>query len=218
MYFESREQAGDLLVRELYDKYRYENCVVIGVSDGGVVVAERITNVLHCALMMLITEPIAIPGEGLDLGSVDQNGGFTYNTNISESEASEYANEFHGYFEEQKREAFQRMNRLLGDGGVIDADLIRNNNVILVSDCISDVAQVDAALNYLKQIKIDRVVLATPIVTALAADKLHVSMDELHILDVKANFLDVNHYYTNNKVPSREEIIKKINQNILNWR
>ena len=60
--------------------------------------------------------------------------------------------------------------------------------------------------------------MATPIATALAADKLHVSMDELHILDVKANFLDVNHYYTNNKVPSREEIIKKINQNILNWR
>jgi len=218
MYFESREQAGDLLVRELYDKYRYENCVVIGLSDGGVVVGERISNVLHCALMMFIAESIAVPGEGLDLGSVDQSGGFTFNSSISEGEAGEYSNEFHGYFEEQKREAFQRMNRLLGDGGVLDADIIRYNNVILVSDCISDVIQVDVALNFLKQIKVERVIVATPIATVPAVDKLHVRVDELHILDVKANFLDVNHYYNINDLPSREQIIAKINQNILNWR
>ena len=41
---------------------------------------------------------------------------------------------------------------------------------------------------------------------------------KVHILDVKTNFYDVNHYYDNNEVPTREETIAKINNIILNWR
>jgi len=60
-------------------------------------------------------------------------------------------------------------------------------------------------------------VIATPIATVQVVDKLHVIADELHILDVKANFMGVDHYYNQNDVPSREDTIAKINQIILNW-
>jgi hypothetical protein len=39
----------------------------------------------------------------------------------------------------------------------------------------------------------------------------------VHILDVKENLISVDHYYDDNKMPSHEEIISILNQNILNW-
>ena len=43
-------------------------------------------------------------------------------------------------------------------------------------------------------------------------------MDDLHILDVKGNYMGTDHYYEDNSLPSREETVEKINQVILNWR
>jgi len=218
MYFESREQAGQILAAELIEKYRYEDCAVIALSDGAVVVGEEIAKALHCVLTMLLVEEIEIPGEGMSFGGVSQNGGFTYNGMISAGEMEYYTSEYHGFLEEQKRLAFQKLNRLLGDGGVIDNELLRDRVVILVSDGLDTGASLDVAVDFLKPIRIKRLIVVTPVATVQAVDKLHVLADELHILDVKANFMGVNHYYDNNDIPSHEDTIAKINQIVLNWR
>lgn len=218
MYFESRAQAGQKLAVELVEKYRYENCAVVALSDGAVQVGEQIASALHCILTMLLIENIPIPGESMDFGGVSQNGNFTYNDTFSTGEIEEYTGEFHGYLEEQKREAFQRLNRLLGDGGIIDNDMLRDHTVILVSDGLDSGAAIDVALDFLKPIRINRLVVAAPFATVPIVDKLHVSADELHILDVKENMMDINHYYEQNDIPSHEETVRKINQIVLNWR
>ncbi|HEY5695367.1 MAG TPA: hypothetical protein VIQ80_00875 [Candidatus Saccharimonadales bacterium] len=218
MYFESRAQAGQLLAAELVEKYRYENCAVVALSDGAVEVGEQIASALHCILTMLLIEEIPIPGEDMDFGGVSQNGNFTYNGMFSAGEIDEYTGEFHGYLEEQKREAFQRLNRLLGDGGIIDNDMLRDHTVILVSDGLVTGAAIDVAIDFLKPIRINRLVVAAPFASVPMVDKLHVAADELHILDVKENMMDVNHYYEQNDVPSHEETIRKINEIVLNWR
>jgi predicted phosphoribosyltransferase len=61
-------------------------------------------------------------------------------------------------------------------------------------------------------------VVASPTATVPAVDRLHVAADELHILDVKANWLGVDHYYDRNNIPTHEETIAHINEIILNWR
>lgn len=218
MYFENRETAGQILANELVQKYRYEDCVVVALSDGGVVVGEQIAKALHCVLTLLIIEKIDVPGEGVSFGSINQNGDFVYNASFSSGEIYEYESEYHGYLEEQKREAFQRINRLLGDGGLISADMLRDRVVILVSDGLKNGSSVDSASEFIKPIRIKRLVAAVPVATVQAVDKLHVLADELHILDVKSNFLGTDHYYDNNFIPSHEETIAKINQIILNWR
>jgi len=218
MYFESRAQAGQLLAAELVEKYRYENCAVVALSDGAVQVGEQIATALHCILTMLLIEEIAVPGEAMSFGGVSQNGGFTYNGMFSAGEVEEYTGEFHGYLEEQKREAFQRLNRLLGDGGIIDNDMLRDHTVILVSDGLDNGAAVDVAIDFLKPIRVNKLIIATPLATVPVVDKLHIIADELHILDVKENFMGTNHYYEQNDIPSHEETIAKINQIVLNWR
>ena len=218
MYFESREQAGQQLSIELVEKYRYENCAVVALSDGAVLVGEQIAGNLHCVLMMLLTEEIAIPGEGMSFGAISQDGSFTYNGMFSTGEIEEYASEFHGYLDEQKRIAFQKMNRLLGDGGIMDNELLRDRVVILVSDGVDNGAAIDVAINFMKPIRVKKLVVATPTASVQAVDRLHILADELHILDVKDNFMGVDHYYNANIIPSHEETIAKINQIVLNWR
>jgi putative phosphoribosyl transferase len=189
MYFESRAQAGLKLAEELVATYRYENCVVVALSDGAVQVGEQIAEALHCLLTMLLVEDIAIPGESLSFGGVSQTGTFTYNGEFSDGEIEEYTNEFHGYLEEQKREAFQKINRLIGDGGVIDHDMLRDHVVILVADGLDSGATLDVAIDFLKPIRIQRLIVATPVASVGAVDKLHMLADEQHILDVKKQSL-----------------------------
>ena len=218
MYFETRAQAGQILAAELFEKYRYENCAVVALSDGGVLVGEQIASALHCVLMMLLTEDIQVPGENLSFGAVAQDGGFTYNGMFSTGEIEEYASEFHGYLDEQKREAFQKINRLLGDGGIINNELLRDRVVILVTDGLDNGASIDVAIDFLKPIRVKRLVVATPTASVQAVDRLHIMADELHILDVKQNFMGINHYFNDNVIPSHEDTIAKINQIVLNWR
>ena len=217
MYFNDRGEAGERLAAEL-DQYRYENCVVLALSDGGVMVGERIAIRLHCILTLLLTEQIEVPGEDQVFGSVDPDGQFVYNHSFSEDEYEEYYGEFHGYLEDQKRQKMHHINELLGDGGLLDADMLRDHVVILVSDGLSTGVTLEAAAEYLKHIRVTRMVIATPVASVSAVDRMHVLGDEIHVLHVTDNFLDTDHYYDNNVVPSHEETIARINATILNWR
>ena len=218
MYFESRADAGAKLAAQLFERYRYENCAVVALSDGAVLVGEQIASALHCILTMLLVEDIEVPGESMTFGGVSQDGHFTYNGLFSAGEIEEYTSEYHGYLEERKREAFQKINRLLGDGGLIDHDMLRDHTVILVADGLNSGVVLNAAVEYLKPVRIQRLVVATPIASIQAVDALHLLADELHILDVKENYLDTNHYYNDNTIPTHEETIEKINKIVLNWR
>ncbi len=218
MYFENRFLAGEQLAQALFDKYRYEDCAVISLSDGGVLVGEPIAQLLHTFLMMLVTEKIDIPGESLNFGSVSQNGNFTYDSNLSRFEIDEYTNEFSGYLQEQKRIAFQKINRLIGDGGTIDLKMLNNRNIILVADSFDDSISIEAVLDFLRPVKVKKIIAASPVSNTNIVNKLHMLVDEIVILDVKANYLGVNHYYEDNQIPDHATTIAKINQNILKWR
>jgi len=218
MYFHSRAEAGEQLARQLYEAYRYENIAVVALGDGGVAVGEPIAEQLHCILTLLVSENVDIPGEGQQFGAVSQTGNFTYNSDLAREELGEYMTEYHGYFEEQKREAFRKINRLIGDGGIIDRDLLQDHSIILVSDGLNDITLLDVALDFLKPVRVQKLIIAAPIASVGIVDRVHMTADELHILDVKENYLDTNHYYDQNDLPSHEDTIAKINQIILNWR
>lgn len=216
MYFFNREEAGQKLAQEL-SRYRYENCAVVALSDGGVVVGEQIASSLHCILTMLLTKDIEIPGEGETIGTVNQDGGFMYNQMFSAGQIEEYYSEYHGYIEEKKREEIAALNRLLGDGGLIDESMMRDHVVILVSDGLKNGSSLEAAADFLKPVRVQRLIIVTPVASVVAVDRMHILADELHVLSVTDNFLDTNHYYEKNDVPSHEAIIEKINQIVLNW-
>ena len=216
MYFHSRTEAGQKLASELLH-FRYENTAVVALSDGAAVVAEQIAMSLHCVLTMLLSESVRMPGEHSPLGTVTQDGSFVYNNALSEGEVDEYYSEFHGYIEDQKREKFSHLNRLLGQGGLIDAATLRDHVIILVSDGFKHGTTLDAAAEFFKRIKLQKLVVVTPVASVQAVDRMHIIADELHCLSVTENYISTNHYYDINDVPPHDQIVAKIDNIVNNW-
>lgn len=198
--------------------YRYENTVVVALSDGAVQVAMQIASELHATLTLMLMEPIDVPGEGEVFGNLDQDGKFVYNGMFSTGQIEEYYVEFHGYLEDKKREKMGIINKLLGSGGIVDEAILREHNVILVADGLPNGSSLETAMEYLKPLHVLRVVVATPIASVAAVDRAHLLADELHILGVTDNYLDTNHYYDVNDVPDRETTLQLLNDYILRWR
>lgn len=217
MYFESRAEAGVMLASQL-TTYRYENTVVVALSDGAVQVGMQIASELHATLTMMLMEPIDIPGEGAVFGNLNQDGQFVYNGMLSAGEIEDYYVEFHGYLEDKKREKMSIINRLLGSGGIVDESILREHNVILVADGLPNGSSLETAAEYLKPFHVLRLILATPIASVPAVDRAHLLTDELHILGVADNYLDTNHYYEVNDVPDREGTLLALNNFVLSWR
>ena len=217
MYFSSRLEAGYKIAQELLVTYRYENTIVVALSDGAVQVGQQIAAALHTPLMLLLAEDIEIPGEGLTFGAINQSGRFTYNGKFSAGEIEEYYSEFHGYLEDQKREKMGKINQMLGAGGIVEEAMLRDHNVILVSDGLINGSSLDAAADFFKPLAIRRLVIAAPIASVEAVDRAHILGDELHILSVTDNYLSTDHYYDVNDVPSHEATIAALNEIVLNW-
>lgn len=216
-YFPDRIAAGAELAAGL-QHYRYENTAVVALSEGGVIVGAEIAAQLHCVLTMLLTKPIYLPGENTPLGLVNYTGGFTFNRMIPLAEIDELMGEYHAVVDDLKRQKFSALNALLGDGDTIRPDLLREHNVILVSDGIKRGISLDAAYEYLKPFKIKKLIIVTPVATVEAVDRMHVLADEIHCLNIVDRYFGTDHYYEAPLKASSEKIIATVQNIVLNWR
>jgi putative phosphoribosyl transferase len=214
MYFANRAEAGKQLAKEL-EKYQNQQCAVIALSDGGAMVGAQIAKSLHCVLMMLLTEPIELPGEPEPLAVIDQEGGFTYNSLYSTGQLEDLDMDYHQFIEESKLDKLHKIHHLLGQKGLIEKDLITGHIIILVSDGLSSGFSLDAAVEYLKTIKVEKIIVASALATIQAVDRMHILADEIHCLSVVENYINTNHYYENNAIPKHSQIVEMI-ENIVN--
>jgi putative phosphoribosyl transferase len=218
VYFSSRVQAGRMLASQMVEKYRYEDCAVVAIDFGGLMVGAQIAIELHCPINLLLTETINLPSEPDAVGSIAQDGSFMYSGEYSTGELSGLVSEYSSYIEQQKLEKLQKMHRLLGSGGTIRKDLLRGRNIILVSDGLKSGHALDIAVQYLKPISSEAVIVATPLASIPAVDYMHVLADEIYCLSVIDNFMDTEHYYDILDVPDKEKSIDIIENVVLNWR
>lgn len=218
MYFASRLQAGRMLAGRLSVKYRYENSVVVALSDGGVIVGAQIAQKLHCILNVLISENISLPREPIAVGGITSDGSFTYNSQYSSADIEEIVSESRGVIESEKLIKMHQLNRNIGDRKLIDRKLLVGHNVILVSDGLKDPFKLDIALQYLKPIRIDKLIVATPLADVKVVDWMHLYTDDIYCLSVIDDYIDTDHYYDSNDIPDSETINQIIERIILNWK
>lgn len=218
MYFTDRKQAGGLLAEKLKEKYRYENTIVLSLSDGGIIVGEQIARQLHCSLAMLYTDPIVLPDNSkTEVAMIDQAGNVTYDKMLPTGQLDEFVSEFHSHFDQQIIEKMHHLNTLVSNIGKASPDVLRGHNVIVVTDGAKTGAQFDAALAYLKPIAVERVIAAVPVASVAAVDRLHVLFDELHCLNVTPNFIETDHYYEDPEIPEHEELMTRISDITESW-
>lgn len=216
-YFSSRVAAGDLIADKLEPKYRYEDCAVLALGDGAVVVGAAIARRLHCVINMLLLSSIQLPRETEVLASINNFGGITYNDKYSPGELEELRSEYFSFIEQQKLQKLFEMNELIGQGGVLSPELLRNHTVIVVSDGLNNGFSMHAAAEFLKPIKISRMVMVTPFASVAAVDQMHILADEIVCLNVIDDIISIDHYYEDPTMPSHETVIRILEDIILHW-
>ncbi len=217
-YFESRQSAGELLADEL-EKYKSENCAVVSLSEGGIIVGIEIAKKLHSSLFLLVTEDVKLPGEEhKPVATVSSSGSFTYNNEYSTGELEAINNDYHTVIEQQRMLAFQRLNRVGENESKIPKALLKNHVVIFVSDGLRNGLSLDVAADFIKPIKVKKIITAVPVASVPAVDRMHLLSDEIQCLSVVGDYMGTNHYYKYNEAPQHEDIIKAMKDITLNWR
>ncbi|HSH18262.1 MAG TPA: phosphoribosyltransferase family protein [Candidatus Saccharimonadales bacterium] len=216
-YFANRMQAGRMLASRIADKYGTEPCAVIALSDGGVMVGVQIAVKLQCVLTMLLVDEIDLPREPVSIAGISQNGTFTYNSAYSKGEIDELVSEYYGVIEQKKLEKLHQLHEQLGNDTLIRRDLLRHKNVIVVADGIENGFLLDLAMDYLKPIAIKKLIVATPMATIAAVDRMHILADDIFCLSVPENYMGTDHYYDTQDVPSHDAVLKSVAQVVRGW-
>jgi putative phosphoribosyl transferase len=171
---------------------------------------------LHASLMILMNDDIMLPGELDPIATMTTNT-FTYNHGYSPGELDEMVTEYHGFIDGQRIEKFHKLNRLLSDGGEINPQLLKRHVVILVSDALQTGATLEVAADFLKSIKMKKLVIVTPLATINAVDRMHLIGDDLYCLNVAESLMNTDHYYDDNTLPDHEQTLKIISNISMNW-
>lgn len=218
MYFKSRAEAGRILAKQIVRKYSGQQCAVVALSDGGVVIGAQIALQLHAVLMLLLSKEVNLPREPQAVGGISQDGSFSYNQDLSKPEVEEFVSEYYNYIEQEKMSKMQEMHRAQGRGSLIRKNLIRDRNVILVTDGLFDGFALDIAIQYLKPIHVGKIIVATPLASVPAVDRMHILADDIFCLSVLEDYLNVDHYYDAQDVPEHDKVVQVIEEIVAHWK
>lgn len=218
MYFKSRVEAGQLLAKQIVQRYKGQDCAVVALNDGGVMVGAQIALQLHSVLTMLLTEAINLPRENTPVAGISQDGAFSYNKAYSQGELDDLTSEYYSFIEQEKMSKVQQMHHQMGKGGLIRRRLIQEKNIILVTDGLLDGFALDVALSYLKPIHTKKLIVATPLASVPAVDRMHILADDIFCLSVLEDYINTDHYYDVNDVPPHDKVIKTIEEIVAHWK
>jgi len=200
--FKSREEAGQLLARELL-RYRDRSAVVLAIPRGGVVVGREVADALKAALDVVVVRKIGAPGnEELAIGAVGPGATVIWNEDllpwlgIGRRTMERLLQE-----KEQEREA--REKRLRGDRPMPD---LTGRVIILVDDGIATGSTVAVAARWVKTQRPERMVLAVPVAPPEAVERMRGLFDEVVCLSTPEEFFAVGQFYEEFPQVSDEEV------------
>jgi len=206
-----------MLAAQLAKKYRYENCAVLALNDGGAMVGAQIASQLHCIMMLLLSSEITLPREPDAIAGITAEGSLAYNKRYSDGEIDELVGEYHGLIEQEKLTSLHNLNRLIGSNSVLDKDQLKGRNIIIVADGLKSGFLLDLAAEFLKPISIEKMIIATPFASVQAVDRMHIVADEIYCLSVIEDYIDTDHYYDTQDVPNHQAVIETVEQIVLHW-
>ena len=194
MYFQDRKTAAAQLSNSL-SRYIDDDIIVATLNDSSDQIGEEIARYLHAPMTNLISRAIRLPGESSNYGSLDQTGHFSYNTSLTKGEIDEYEGEYHNFLDAEKMNKTHEINREITAKGLFSRDEFLDKIVLLVSDGLDETTELDSAIEYLKPIRLKRLVISVPVASVKAVDRMHITCDEIHCLSVTENYLSADHYY-----------------------
>ncbi len=202
MMFASREEAGQRLGRYLKEE-GVRAGLVLGLPRGGVVVAAAVARVLLLPLEVVIVRKIGHPWHReFAVGALAENGIVVLDqaavgTNpLIRGELNEIISE-----EEQRLHSYQA--KFHRDG----FPNLAGKTVLVVDDGLATGATTEAAVLSVKKLEARRIIVAAPVASTNAVERLRRVADEVRALLVDPDFDAVGRYYEVFSQTTDEEVL-----------
>jgi putative phosphoribosyl transferase len=192
MQFRNRRDAGQKLAHELADLAGVEDLLVLGVPRGGVPVAFEIALYLHAPLDVFLSRKLGVPGqEELAFGAVTANGGRYLDEEIVA--AAHLTSEEIDRITRATEKKLQERGRIYREGR--PPIHVEGRTVILLDDGIATGASMYAAMLALREMKPKSLIVAVPVASRAADNRLRLHADRLVVLYEPESFYAVGQFY-----------------------
>ncbi len=205
--FSDRNEAGRLLSEKLA-YLKGQNCLVLAIPRGGVVIGDQIASALGCRLDVAISKKINPPNHPeYAIGAIMPDGTIHWNEDMSKYLEHPYlVNEIN----EKKNEAQRQLEAFRGNANY---DLT-GKTVILTDDGIATGATVLVILKWLAKNSPKKIIVASPVIPASTYEQLKKMADVVALL-IPTAFYSVSEFYQKfNQLSEKEveSILKKYQQ------
>ncbi len=214
MVFESRQEAGRLLGRRLQDLGLEVDLVAGLPRGGGVVVAVEVANALQCPLDVIFVRKIGHPRHRefavgalaehdvliLDQDELGSNPPGAGELDRVIAEERSRLNQYYVKFHPERRTGFA------------------GSRVLLVDDGLATGATAEAAVFSARQKQARQVILAAPVASASACERLERLADRVVTLVTDADFQAVGQYYNHFGPVGDEEVLALLHHHQANYR
>lgn len=205
MLYRDRRHAGQEVAARLRDLMGRRDLLVLGVPRGGVVVAHAIASALRCPLDVYLAHKLGAPGNPeLAIGAISADGQVLVDEGWARAVGAdeEY---LRAEIARQKREIERRMARYRGTAAPLD---VKGKTVILVDDGAATGATLLAAAKALRLAGPNMLIVAVPVASDEAVEKLSAAADRFVCPLVPAFFWAVGAFYQDFDQTTDEEVIR----------
>jgi putative phosphoribosyl transferase len=201
--FASREDAGLKLARCLQDQ-RVRADLVLGLPRGGVVVAAEVARALHLPLDVLLVRKIGHPQQReFAVGALAENSVTVLDEAVLEANAVTRT-ELEPIIQDEQERLRSYQARFHPKGAPVLAGKI----VLVVDDGIATGATTEAAVLSIRKQDALSIVVAAPVASAQAVERLARVADEVRVLSMDPDFEAVGRYYDVFTQTTDEEVLE----------
>jgi putative phosphoribosyl transferase len=197
--FADRTEAG-LLLAEKLSAYKHKNVIVLAIPRGGVPIGAIIAKALNAPLDLLMIKKIGHPSnEEYAIGAVSPEGRILNNI-------SGVSNKYIEMETERLRNLLkEKYIRYTGHENAIN---IKDKIAIIIDDGIATGNTVLAAVELAKKHWPEKVIVATPVCSTSAADKIRKIVDDLVAVLIPLDLYAIGQFYEDFGQTQDEEVIR----------
>jgi putative phosphoribosyl transferase len=201
--FEDRRSAGRALVPEL-ERCKLEDPIILGLPRGGIPLAFEIAIALHAPLDTIVVRKLGVPSQPeLAFGAIASGGIRVINEDVVESLFSLDDDTIERVAEREmtelrRREQAYRLDRPYPELG--------GKDVVLVDDGLATGATMRAAAEAVTSKSPSSVVVAVPVGSASAVDRVAAIVDRVICLESPALFYAVGQFYVDFRQTTDDEV------------
>jgi putative phosphoribosyl transferase len=201
--FKDRREAGMLLALRL-KKYKRAGGVVLAVPRGGVPVAYEVAKELNLPLEVIMVKKLGHPlNKEYAIGAVGLNEMFIVpHEDVSDFYIKSEAAKVRSRLREMKK-------KFMGDKEPED---LQGKTVIVIDDGIATGNTLLATIRILKKSDPAKIVIAVPVISKSALQKLSPEVDELIAVLIPHTFYGVGAFYENFMQLSDEDVMEYLNR------